>query len=210
MDVLKEINAILGINDSYQAPDKIMELLLERERREKMFLQMLELFHWKLDFDWFHEYFQLEHADRKEKKQDFTPMEVARILALLTGNDTGMVHEVAAGTGGIIIAKWHEARISKTPFSYKPSDHLYVVEELSDRSIPFLLLNLAVRGMNAAVLHGDSLERSFKQIYFVQNLADHPGGFSDLNVMPRSKDAEEYFNVHSWVGEPLIHIESVM
>lgn len=211
IDVLKSINQVLGITDSYKAPDRIMEILFNREERKKTFLQLLELFRYKLDYDWFHEYFQEEHAERKTNKQDFTPMSVASILSQLTGDTEstdGMTYEVAAGTGGIIISKWHEDRTKHHTLCYKPSDHICVLEELSDRTIPFLLLNLAIRGMNAAVLHGDSLERAFKQIYFIQNSENNPVGFSDLNIMPRSKDAEKYFNVQKWIGEPLTYMES--
>ena len=42
--------------------------------------------------------------------------------------------------------------------------HFYC-EEFSDRAIPFLLFNLAIRNVNAIVCHGDSLTREFKAIY---------------------------------------------
>lgn len=209
MDIISGVNEVLGITDSYQAPDRIMETLLNPKERTKLFSRLLEFFEYKLDYDWFHEYYQEEHAERKVKKQDFTPMSVSRLIALLTEQD--MMHqqtyECAGGTGGMIIAKWNAERIKHLPWEYRPSNYLYMLEELSDRAIPFLLLNVAIRGMNAAVLHGDTLERAFKQIYLVQNLADHSGGFSNINTFPRNKDTEKLFDVREWIGEPMTYIE---
>lgn len=80
--------------------------------------------------------------------------------------------------------------------------------KLGGRSIPFLLFNLMIRGMNATVLHGDSLGREVKQIYFVQNEKNDFMNFSSLNFMPHSKDAERMFNVAKWLEEPIEHLES--
>lgn len=38
-------------------------------------------------------------------------------------------------------------------------------EEFSDRALPFLLFNLAIRNIDGCVAHGDSLSRTFKKIY---------------------------------------------
>ena len=84
------INKILGIDESYKAPERVLEIVLgEKEKYEPVYMQFLELFKYNVDFDWFHEYFQEEHADRKTKKQDFTPKSVANVLARLVGNDSG-------------------------------------------------------------------------------------------------------------------------
>ena len=42
----KQINRILGINDSYQAPQRLMDILTgDIEQRDEVFRQFLELFH---------------------------------------------------------------------------------------------------------------------------------------------------------------------
>ncbi|HEC2231916.1 TPA: hypothetical protein R1967_002143 [Staphylococcus delphini] len=79
MNVTNEINKILNIKDSYQAPKRIMDILCgDRDKRDEVFKQFLELFKYDVTFDWFHEYFQDEHADRKKKKQDFTPQSISK------------------------------------------------------------------------------------------------------------------------------------
>ena len=208
--MVEEINNILKINDSYKAPERLMSILLEKNEREEVFKQFLELFEYRMDRDWFHEYFQNEHADRKNKKQDFTPMSVSRLLTELAGESDGMYYEVAAGTGGICITKWNQDRLKYNPFTYKPSEHLYVLEELSDRALPFLIFNLAIRGINAAVVHCDALTRESYGVFFIQNDTDNPIGFSSINVMPYSQDAEEFFNVKFIKQKYEPHVESEM
>lgn len=204
----KTINRLLGITESYQAPKVLMDKLMgDVSERQNLFKEFLIIEH-RLDYDWFHEYFQDEHADRKTKKQDFTPNSVSRLLAELTGTEEGNNLDVAAGTGGITIQKWYADRINSNPFDYQPSHYFYQCEELSDRSIPFLLFNLMIRGMNATVLHGDSLTREVKQIYFVQNDDDDFMKFSSLNIFPHDEQVSKIFDVNQWLEVPVQHIES--
>lgn len=72
---------------------------------------------------------------------------------------------------------------------------LYQVEELSDRALPFLLFNLALRGMNASVVHGDVLSRRAKGAFFVQNERDNHLGFSAIYTMPYDEACADYFAV---------------
>lgn len=188
------INRHLGITDSYQAPDRLMQILYDRDDRETVFKNMLEAFRYDVTYDWFHLYFQDEHADRKKKKQDFTPKSVATLLSKLTEGE-GDVLDVAAGTGGLLITKWDEDRVRAGFFAYSPANHFYQAEELSDRAIPFLLFNLAIRGMNATVAHVDSLSRKAKGVFFIQNDLNDAGAFSSINVFPYEEQVERTFNV---------------
>lgn len=181
------IDKILGITESYKAPERMWEILKsDLEIRNSIFTQFLEAFHYEMSNDWFHSWFQEEHADRSVKKQDFTPMSVGEILAKLTDNpfqkdfekDFEKRYDVCSGTGGLTIAKWNHDIISKGFMQYKPSQFLYVCEELSDRSLPFLLFNLLIRGMNGIIYHGDVLEENYKAIYVIANENDDALGFS--------------------------------
>ncbi len=67
---IDEWNALLGIDDSYKAPDALLEILRNRERREDLFREALARHNYDVGYDWFHRYFQDEHADRAQKKQD--------------------------------------------------------------------------------------------------------------------------------------------
>lgn len=203
----KIINELIGVTEAYQAPEKLMAILLDQEKREQLFDSFLEEYR-VLHSDWFHEYFQDEHADRKEKKQDFTPNSVGELLSRLVGKDAGTNLDVAAGTGGLTIQKWNQDMMKESPFTYKPSDHLYQCEELSDRALPFLLFNLLIRGMNATVLHGDTLTRNFKGVFFIQNEADDFLGYSSLNVVPDSADLREMLMIKELKNIYPAHIES--
>lgn len=115
---------------------------------------------------------------------------------------------MTAGTGTLIIQKWWDDMNCETPFTYAPHRYLYKADELSDSAIIYLIHNLALRGMNALVIHGDVLEGTTKNIYFIQNSDDDYLHFSDINVMPRTDDIAREFSVSEWIGEPIEHIES--
>lgn len=200
---------LIGVEESYEAPAALMEILYNREERESLFKEMLKLHDFDLSYDWFHGYFQNEHADRKVKKQDYTPASLGKLLNKLTG-DINDYYEVAVGTGGILIQSWNENKYNSNIFTYKPSDYFHVVEELDNRNIPFLLFNIMIRGMNAVVIHGDSLSRNTKGVFFVQNYEDDYLCFSDLNIMSYSNDVANEFGVNFYKGEYYKpHIERV-
>jgi len=148
----KKINELLNIKEAYQASDKLLKLLMDETTRKELFDAFLQI-ESDLSYDWFHQYFQDEQSDRKNKKQDFTPNEIGKLLALITQDKTNTL-DVAAGTGGLTIQKWN-----------KNKEGIFICEELSERALPFLLFNLAIREMNAYVLHGDSLEQEYAAIY---------------------------------------------
>lgn len=116
--------------------------------------------------------------------------------------------DLTAGTGSLLIQKWKDDQLAESPFSYAPHNYLYLAEEMADNVIPYLLHNLALRGMNCIVIHGDTLERTAKQIYFVQNADDNFLGFSDINVMPHTEDVQKQFDISDWVEDAIDHIES--
>ena len=202
----ENINKIIGCDDSFKMPAMLMKIMFDKKKREKIFCDCLEYEH-DLSFDWFHIYFQEEYAERKTKKQDFTPNSLSKLLAELTG-DTHNVHDTASGTGGLVIQKWNQQRLLVHPAQYYPSNYFYQCEELSDRSIPFLLFNLLIRGMNAIIIHGDALNREVKQVYFIQNDTDDFMKFSSLNVMPHSEACEKEFHIKKWLEPEIDHIES--
>lgn len=206
----KKINKIVGVDDSFKMPAILMKKLFDKEKREEMFKEFLE-YETDLSFDWFHIYFQEEYAERKTKKQDFTPESLTTLLSALTQNEktgSGTSLDVASGTGGLTIKKWHDDRMRCPISAYKPSNYYYQCEELSDRALPFLLFNLLIRGMNAVVIHGDVLSREVKQVYFIQNDLDDYMTFSSLNIMPHNKNVGKEFDVNKWIEDPIEHIES--
>lgn len=208
--MLEKIHQILGIDDIFDAPSRLMEILLDKAERERVFLQFLDMPEFKISEDFWHEYFQQEMAQRKELKQDFTPMSVAKLCALLANQNSseavpisktettthdGCYFEAAAGTGGMMIAKWDEDRKRHSPLNYNTSDYLYVCEELSDRAFPFLVFNMAIRGMNGVAVQCDSLTRGCYGVFLIQNDSENAVGFSSVNVMPYNEETEKFFDV---------------
>lgn len=200
------VNSLIGVKEAYQAPDALMKIIWDKEKREKLFKKFLKV-STDLDDDWFRAYFQDVQADRTKKKQDFTPSSISKLMVKLT-SDGHEYFEPAVGTGGILIHRWYSDCLKHTPFIYRPSMYFYHVEELGDSAMPFLLFNIMIRGMNAVVLHGDSLERTASQVYFCQNENDDFMQFSSLNVMPHSDEVAKEFEITKWAADPIEHIES--
>lgn len=147
-----KINQLLGIDESYRAPYVLMDILNNPQKRETLADQFMNE-EQDLTFDWFTNYFQEEHSDRKNKKQDFTPDEVVQLVDKLSGDFNTNV-DICAGTGGLTIKKWN-----------RNNNGYFYCEEFSDRAIPFLLFNLMLRNVNGFVFHGDSLTRNVKHLY---------------------------------------------
>ena len=166
--MIDKIHAIIGVDDVFKAPTRLIDILLSgKEEREKMFVQFLNLFNHNLEADFWHEYFQQEMAQRKDLKQDFTPNSVSQLATQLTGNSQvdGAYFEAAAGTGGMMIAKWNDNK-----------KWVFICEELSERAFPFLVFNMAIRGIEGVAIRGNSLT---KECFEVLKLCND-GRFSNI------------------------------
>lgn len=134
--MLKEI---LGVKENFKLPTALLKELMRDSETIIEKICKAGLFKGKaLDFS----YFQKEHSDRDELKQDFTPECLCRVVAGLTEGGTYL--DICAGVGGLSM------------FILEKADELYL-EEYSERAIPFLLLNLAFNNVNAFILHKDVL-----------------------------------------------------
>lgn len=192
-----KINQLLGITESYQAPARMLELMLDDVKREKIFWDFSAVEH-DLNYEWFLNYFQDEHAERKTKKQDFTPNSISKLLTEMVGGGR-TYYEVAAGTGSLLIRAWQKHREDAGVIQYDPRAYWYEAEELSDRTVPFLIFNMAIRGMNGVVLHGDSLTREFKGVYFIRNDTSDYMAFSEVIVMPKTKSLMADLDIRKWI-----------
>ena len=174
---------ILGINDALDLPDAVWKVLdSPLEERNAKYAELLEANDYDLSRDWFQEIYEEELAQRKKNKQDFTPPETSTIMNMIVGLGPGTIHEPTAGTGGLIINAWHHRQRRRLPWALdnRPSRNMITCWELSDRSIPLLLLNLSIRGIMGYVYHGDILEQTVKAKYIVLNMTDDALGFSDV------------------------------
>ena len=136
-------NEVMQIKESFELPEKLMQILLDPERRNELF----EKFEYSMDLstDWFNEYFQESHSNREKMKQDFTPHELAALLPQMT-DSYKCVADICSGTGGLTIAAWN-----------KQPDAYYYCAELSNRAFPLLLFNLAIRNIKGVAVNTDIL-----------------------------------------------------
>lgn len=200
---VNQINSLLKVKESYKAPGVLLKILFNKNKREALFRDFLDINH-DVSLDWFSEYYQKEISE-KDKNQDLTPHQLSELLAKLVNSgsenepsDTSTNLDIGAGTGSLTISKWREDCLNSGFFTYKPHEHLYYCEELSDKAIPFLLFNMAIRGINCVVFHGDSFTRKCKGVFLIENQDDEYISFSDINLMPYNDEAKAYFNVNQW------------
>ena len=99
---------------------------------------------------------------------------------MITGVKDGATYEPTAGNGSMLIADWWRKAQAHVPFDFYPSKNPIECWELSDRSIPILLLNLSIRGIVGIVHHGDVLEKKEKATYQLVNEKDDCLGFSKV------------------------------
>ena len=95
--------------------------------------------------DWLQMIYQYYLADRKDRKQDYTPASVARFMGRLAG-DAAEVVDLCSGSGALIIQKW-----GQNP------DAIYTAIEADESVIPFLLFNLVLRNIRCDVYLLDAL-----------------------------------------------------
>lgn len=193
----KIVNDLLEVDDSYKAPESLLRKMLDNDARPKLFDKFLEI-EQELDRDWFVDYFQEEHSERKRFNQDFTPLPMAELLNKLAGNSR-TYFESAAGSGGLLISAWDQNRTEACEYRLNSSSYWYQVEELSDRAVPFLIFNMAIRGMNGAILHGNSLERTFKEVYFIRNESTEFLKYSEVFVMPKTEMLKAEFDIKEFI-----------
>lgn len=177
----KDVFKIFHIEDLKDLPCAVM-MLLEGELsiRNEVYRELIHLNNHDISYDWFQEMYESELAERKQKGQDFTPNQVARLCSLLTGTPEGMIFEPTAGNGSMLIADWNERRKKLFPWEHRPSKNMIDCWELSNRALPILLLNLSIRGIMGYVYHGDVLTMEVKQKYILLNRKDDPLAFSEI------------------------------
>lgn len=163
-----KINELFGIKESFELPERLMAVLMDKEQREAVFNEFLQY-----DFDFSHDclrdYFQDEHAARSALKQDYTPDCICDLISLLMP-ETDKIIDICSGTGALTIGTGRNV--------------YFQCEELSKMSIPILLFNLAIRGMNATVLQKNVLTKNVEKIYRVQK----NGQFSDIDICINYKE----------------------
>lgn len=99
-----------------------------------------------LSKDWLQMIYQYYQADRKDKKQDYTPKCLCKFLSKLIGESDETI-DMCAGSGALTIQRWSE---------YK--DMNFVLYEIDENVIPYLIFNMVIRNVNAIVKQHDVLQ----------------------------------------------------
>lgn len=155
MELTKLRDAMLKLFDCEkveQLSEKIMGVVLSNDF-EKMH-KFVELIGNNLSIDYIQKVYQYYLADRKEKKQDYTPKSLAKLMASLAMPKDKKIIDMCAGSGALTIQAWN-------------LDNNIVVEclEFDETVIPFLLFNLQVRNIEGVVKQMDVLENEIFNTY---------------------------------------------
>lgn len=127
------------------SPDQLGNALFEACNDHNKLQAFCDLVDNDLSIDWMQMIYQYYLADRKDKKQDYTPVSLAQFMGLLAGNSERIV-DMCAGSGALIIQKWNQ----------KP-DIRFTALEIDENVIPFLLFNMVLRNIQCRVVQMDAL-----------------------------------------------------
>ena len=153
MELLELKDKILEIfhTDIEHLGDALMETVMENKIEK--YDRFCDLVGNDLSVDWMQKIFQYYHADRKEKKQDYTPKSIANFIGRLVGN-SDIVVDMCAGSGALIIQRWIQNPEQK-----------FRAFELDEKVIPFLLFNLIVRNIDSSVCRSDVLSNEKYEVW---------------------------------------------
>ena len=146
---LKELTAricdLFGCASVDTLPDKIMFALFSQN--PTMYFDKYKEVCPDLTVDWLQRVYQFYHADRTEKKQDYTPVALAKLVAYLSYMPgEKVVYDCCCGSGALSIQKWCANPKLK-----------FICEELDEKVLPILLFNLCIRNIEATIVNRDIL-----------------------------------------------------
>nr|DAE12795.1 MAG TPA: N-6 DNA Methylase [Siphoviridae sp. ctOrJ23] len=104
--------------------------------------------------DWLQALWQYYQADRTEKKQDYTPKSLCKLVSVLAGK-CETLYDCCGGSGALSL------QVLKDNESLR---NVYI-EELDTKVIPFLLFNLCIKNAKGKVINGNVLNGEIKAIY---------------------------------------------
>lgn len=118
---------------------------VQKDDTEKMD-KFCELVKNDLSKDWLQMIYQYYQADRKDKKQDYTPKCLAQFLSKLIGESAETI-DMCAGSGALTIQRWIEN-----------PDTVFTLYEIDENVIPYLIFNMVIRNISAIVKQHDVLQ----------------------------------------------------
>ena len=143
---LKELSErtkeLFGIEDINDLGNELRKACSDEEKLQAFY----DLVDGDLETDWLQMIYQYYQADRKEKKQDYTPKSLARFMSLLAGS-ADHVTDLCAGSGALIIQRW----------AMHP-DTKFTAVEIDENVFPYLMFNMVIRNISCKLYRADSLD----------------------------------------------------
>ena len=144
MELLEFKNKMLklcGVSEAGDIGDILMAAVLKHD------IDFFEKYNSIVDDskDWLQALWQYYEADRTEKKQDYTPKSLCKLVSALSG-DCKSIYDCCGGSGALTVEMLKNRNIENI-----------LVEELDKRVIPFLLFNLCLNNASGYVINGDVL-----------------------------------------------------
>lgn len=134
---------------------EMIERAIFSPQRQLYFDRYCQLF--SLEHDELRSCWQFFHADREDKKQDYTSDALADLLATLVKPHPGeKVYDCCAGSGSLSLGIWRAC-----------PDVEFICEELDAEVLPLLLFNLAVRNIAGKVSCVNALTREYESQFIL-------------------------------------------
>lgn len=137
--------------------------------------------------DWLQALWQYYEADRTEKKQDYTPKSLCKLVSKLAG-ECRIVYDCCGGSGALTIQLLKDHK----------TEDVYI-EELDENVIPFLLFNLCLNNASGYVINCDVLTREQFNCYELKK--------GEKYSTCRKIDKVEKFKADVSIGNPPYNIK---
>lgn len=152
-DFRDELFKTIGVHNTEEFKKTIQQAIMEGNLEE--ILITYDSIKKEEHIDYIQRMYQFYLADREEKSQDFTPPSLADLCATLTSNK-GKTLDLCGGVGRLTIE--HN----------KLHNQEYLIEELDENVIPFLIFNLAHKNVTATVYQKNVLTGEKIHTYTLQ------------------------------------------
>lgn len=148
-EIFDEVKKIFDCDNIENLRAKIKEVSLNNNY---IFFEKFLKIQDNLEEDYLQKIFQYYMADRKEKKQDYTPKSLAKMISKLIDDST--ILDLCAGSGSLTIQSWANNKTAK-----------HICFEIDENVIPFLMFNIMLRNIEGYIVQGDVLKNEIYAIY---------------------------------------------
>ena len=155
-----QILKLLNINTVNDIPEKLMQTIKKPKELKKFIKSYNQLLKkGTQDMDYLQGLYEFWLSNREELSQDYTPQSLAKLVAMLSNHENeNTIYDMCCGMGSLTLAK-HK--------SHEQCN--YILKELDQNVLPFLLFKLCYKQINAKVYCEDVLTNEKKKTYIIRN-----------------------------------------